>query len=134
MASEAKLKEKRWDPAFELQVFERWQKEGLFEFKKDPKKPLFSIDPPPPYVNPPIHIGHAYTYVWQDMMARSKRMKGFNVLFPMGLDKNGLPIEVMTEKIFKISMHETPREEFILKCKEVITKAGEESLDSFKML
>lgn len=134
MEFEAKLKVKKWDPEFEKEIFDRWQAEKLFDFDKDSKKILFSIDTPPPYVNTPIHIGHAYTYVWQDIMARSKRMKGFNVLFPMGLDKNGLPIEVMAEKIFKISMHETPREEFIQKCKEVITKAGEASLDSFKKL
>jgi valyl-tRNA synthetase len=134
MDFKAKLKEKHWDPKFEDELIDKWQKEKLFEFDRDSKKPLFSIDTPPPYVNTPIHIGHAYVYAWQDMMARSKRMKGFNVLFPMGLDKNGLPIEVMTEKIYKISMHETPREEFIKKCKEVITKAGEKSLDSFKKL
>ena len=42
-------------------------------------------------------------------------MKGYNVLFPLGLDKNGLPIEVATEKKFKIKFTETSREEFIKK-------------------
>lgn len=85
-------------------------------------------------MNTPIHIGHAYTYVIMDMIARFKRMVGFNVLFPMGLDKNGLPIEVQTEKIFGIRMHETPREEFIRKCKQLIEEAGDASLESFKRL
>ncbi|MEM5801562.1 MAG: valine--tRNA ligase [Candidatus Aenigmatarchaeota archaeon] len=129
-----KLKEKQWDKLIEQQMFKKWQEEGLYKFDKKSKKPLYSIDTPPPYVNTPIHIGHAYTYVWQDIMARSRRMMGFNVLFPIGLDKNGLPIEVMAEKIFNIKMHETPREEFIAKCKEMLEKAGDASLDSFKRL
>ena len=134
MKFQPKLKEKTWNPEIEIKIFDNWQKERLFKFNKNSKKPLFSIDTPPPYVNTPIHIGHAYTYVWQDIMARSKRMLGYNVLFPMGLDKNGLPIEVQTEKIFKINMHETPREEFIKKCKEMIKRSGDISLNSFKRL
>lgn len=52
----------------------------------------------------------------------------------MGLDKNGLPIEVQAEKTYKINMHETPRDEFIKLCKKMIEEAGDESLDSFKKL
>ena len=129
-----KLKEKQWDKRIEELMFKKWQEEKIYKFDKKSKKPIYSIDTPPPYVNTPIHIGHAYTYVWQDIMARSRRMMGFNVLFPIGLDKNGLPIEVMAEKTFNIRMHETPREEFIKKCKEMLEKAGDISLDSFKRL
>jgi valyl-tRNA synthetase len=131
---EPKLKEKQWDKKIEELMLKKWKEEGLYKFDKKSKKQVYSIDTPPPYVNTPIHIGHAYTYVWQDIMARSRRMMGFNVLFPIGLDKNGLPIEVMAEKIFNIKMHETPREEFIKKCKEMLEKAGDASLDSFKRL
>lgn len=131
---EQKLKEKRWITEAESKMFEKWQKEKLYKFDKKSKKPLFSIDTPPPYVNTPVHVGHAYTYTIMDAIARFKRMTGFNVLFPMGLDKNGLPIEVQAEKTFKISMHETPREEFIKKCKQLIEQAGDASLDSFKKL
>lgn len=129
-----KIKEKTWNPKIESALFERWQKEQLFKFDKNSKKTLFSIDTPPPYVNTPVHIGQAYTYVWMDMFARFKRMTGFNVLFPMGLDKNGLPVEVQTERNFGISMHETPREEFIAKCKQILKESGDLSLDTFKRL
>ncbi|MEM7821478.1 MAG: valine--tRNA ligase [Candidatus Aenigmatarchaeota archaeon] len=127
-----KIKEKNWNPIIEKVLFKKWQKEKLFKFKKNKK--LYSIDTPPPYVNTPIHIGHAYTYSWIDMFARFKRMCGFNVLFPIGLDKNGLPIEVQVEKEFGMPMHKTPREEFIRRCKLLLKKYGDISLETFKRL
>ncbi|MCP8322824.1 MAG: valine--tRNA ligase [Candidatus Methylarchaceae archaeon HK02M2] len=129
-----KIKEKRWSPNVESEIFNGWQRESIFHFEKDSKKALFSIDTPPPYVNTPVHIGHAYTYIWMDVMARYRRMLGYNVLFPMGLDKNGLPIEVQTEKEYNIKMNEVPRQEFIIKCKNLLKKYGDISLDTFKRL
>jgi len=129
-----RLKEKTWNPKIEARLFRKWQEDQLFKFDEKRDEPLFSIDTPPPYVNTPVHIGQAYTYVWMDIFARYRRMKGYNVLFPMGLDKNGLPVEVQTEKAFNISMHETPREEFIEKCKVILRESGDQSLDSFKRL
>ncbi len=129
-----KLKEKTWNPELEAALFKKWQEEQLYKFDKESDKPLFSIDTPPPYVNTPVHIGQAYTYVWMDIFARYRRMAGFNVLFPMGLDKNGLPVEVQVEKTFNTPMHETPREEFIEKCKLILKESGDRSLDTFKKL
>jgi len=129
-----KIRATSWNPTFEGRIFEQWQKDRLFRFDINVKRPVFSIDTPPPYVNTPVHIGQAYTYVWMDITARFKRMTGFNVLFPMGLDKNGLPIEVQAEKEFGISMHSTPRDEFIAMCKKVLKKSGDITLDSFKKL
>jgi len=128
------LAEKTWDPSSEPRQFARWQEDQLYRFDQMSNKPVFSIDTPPPYVNTPVHIGQAYTYVWMDIFARYWRMAGYNVLFPLGLDKNGLPVEVQTEKAFGISMHETPREEFIEKCKTILKESGDRSLDTFKRL
>jgi len=129
-----KIKSTSYDPKVEKKIFEEWQKKGLFKFDQKIKKPVFSIDTPPPYVNTPVHIGQAYTYVWMDIIARYRRMCGFNVLFPVGLDKNGLPIEIQTEREFNISMHDTPRDQFIAMCKKVLKKSGDITLDSFKKL
>ncbi|MGB9659311.1 MAG: class I tRNA ligase family protein, partial [Nitrososphaerales archaeon] len=129
-----KIREKRWNPSLEEKIFEKWQKDGIFHFNEKSRKPLFSIDTPPPYVNTPVHIGHAYTYVWMDVMARYKRMLGYSVLFPMGLDKNGLPIEVQTEREFNIRMGDIPRQDFIEKCRMLLEKYGDISLDTFKKL
>jgi len=129
-----KIKEKRWDPRIEEKLFEKWQDQGLYKFDPKSEKKIYSIDTPPPYVNAPVHVGHAFSYSIIDMIARFKRMTDFNVLFPIGLDKNGLPIEVQVEKTFNISLHDTPREEFIKKCKQLIDEAGDTSLDTFKKL
>ena len=129
-----KIKDKTWDPSKESILFRKWQEEGIYRFDENSNKEVFSIDTPPPYVNTPVHIGQAYTYVWMDIFARYKRMTGYNVLFPIGLDKNGLPVEVQAEKAFGITMHETPREEFIAKCKQLLQESGETSLETFKRL
>ncbi|MEM3180316.1 MAG: class I tRNA ligase family protein, partial [Candidatus Bathyarchaeia archaeon] len=131
---EPKIREKTWDPSKEIILFKKWQEEGIYRFDEKSPKEVFSIDTPPPYVNTPIHIGQAYTYVWMDIFARYKRMMGYNVLFPIGLDKNGLPVEVQAEKTFGITMHETPREIFIEKCRQLLKESGDISLEIFKRL
>jgi len=129
-----KIKEKRWDKNVEKKILGDWQRKKLYLFNKKARGQVFTIDTPPPYVNTPIHIGHAYTYVIMDIIARFRRMAGWNVLFPLGLDKNGLPIEVQAEKKYGISMHETPREDFIKKCKKMIEESGDKSIQSFHQL
>lgn len=129
-----KIKEIRWNPKLEEKIRKLWEKEKIYKFSPESKKIVFSIDTPPPYVNTPVHIGHAYTYTIMDAIARFRRMIGYNVLFPIGLDKNGLPIEVQAEKTFNISIHDIPREKFIKKCKQLIEEAGDTSLDTFKRL
>ncbi len=128
------LKEKKWKKEFEKPIYEEWVKTKVFGFDEKSKKPVFSIDTPPPYVNRPIHIGQATTYVLMDMFARFKRMCGFNVLFPLGLDRNGLPIETETEKTFKVKMNEVSREEFIKLCKKILEQSSAASIDYFLKL
>ena len=110
---EPKITEKRWRKEIEKEAYESWKQEGAYRFEKDALKPVYSIDTPPPYVNTPVHIGQATTYVMMDMFARYRRMKGYNVLFPLGLDRNGLPIEMAVEKRFNLRLCDTPREKFI---------------------
>ncbi len=128
-----KIKEKQWSKDFENEIYESWKRNKDYKFVKNEKK-VYSIDTPPPYVNTSIHIGQATTYVLMDMFARFRRMKGFNVLFPLGLDRNGLPIEVAAEKKFKIKLTEVPRETFIEYCKKVLEETSNESVDSYLRL
>ncbi|NOX71188.1 MAG: valine--tRNA ligase [Candidatus Micrarchaeota archaeon] len=131
---EAKLEGKRWSKDFEEPIRAEWKKNKVYAFVPDAKKPVFSIDTPPPYVNAPIHIGHATVYTIMDIIARFRRMTGFNVLFPIGLDRNGLPIEIATERKFNIKLSETPREKFIEFCKKTLDESSTESLHSLYML
>jgi len=132
--AEARIKEKRWKKEFEDDVRQDWRDNKKFRFKVGSKKPVFSIDTPPPYVNTPVHIGQATVYTIMDMIARYKRMTGHNVLFPLGLDRNGLPIEVATEKKFNVSLESTNREEFIRLCEKLLEDSSEKSLETFYRL
>lgn len=125
--------EKNWTLESEKKIMEKWKEAELFKFDKKAKK-IYSIDTPPPYVNAPIHIGHATTYCYMDFFARYKRMKGFEVIFPLGLDRNGLPIEMAAEKKFKVSPFQVGREKFIEMCEQILKETSLESTDSFARL
>ncbi len=127
---DAKLEGKRWDKEFEEPIEKAWKKNKDFVFVDD-KRPVYSIDTPPPYVNTPVHIGQATTYVLMDMFARFRRMVGFNVIFPLGLDRNGLPIEMAAEKKFGVHLTDLPRDDAIQKCKTILQEASMASTDSF---
>ncbi|MBI5253165.1 MAG: valine--tRNA ligase [Euryarchaeota archaeon] len=127
------LKEKRWSKEIEKEIYEEWKDKEVYRFKKS-DKPVYSIDTPPPYVNTPVHVGQATTYVLMDMFARFRRMIGYNVLFPLGLDRNGLPIEMAAEQRFNIKLNEVSREEFIKKCNIVLEESSLASAESFLRL
>jgi valyl-tRNA synthetase len=125
---------KNWNIEIETEITKNWKESNQFEFNPKTKKKIYSIDTPPPYVNTPIHMGHAVTYCFMDFFARYRRMKGEEVLFPLGLDRNGLPIEMATEKKFKISPFKVGREKFVEYCEKLLSEASAESIDSFAKL
>lgn len=94
-----------------------WQKNKIYQFQEDSKKPVFSIDTPPPYVSAEhLHSGHIMSYAQAEFIVRFKRMQGFNVFYPMGFDDNGLPTERFVEKKYKINKSEIARKDFIKLC------------------
>ena len=112
---EPKIKETAWNPELEKQILKQWQDSHIYNFK--PEGDVFVIDTPPPYPSGrPWHIGAAAHYAQIDMIARTARMSGKNVLFPIGIDRNGLPVEMYTEKKYNIRMRETERGEFLKLC------------------
>jgi valyl-tRNA synthetase len=108
--------EKRWDHGLERAIFDGWQKEGIFVFKPGKAGRPFVIDTPPPYPSGTWHIGAVAQYSQIDMIARAERMSGNQVLFPIGFDRNGLPVEIYTENLYNVKMRETSREQFIELC------------------
>jgi len=93
-----------------------WQDKNVFVFDRDSSKPVFSIDTPPPTVSGSLHIGHIFSYLHTDFVARYKKMTGHNVYYPMGFDDNGLPTEKFVEKKLKIRSKDLKRSEFISTC------------------
>jgi leucyl-tRNA synthetase len=75
--------EKKWE--------EKWEKEGIFRTEPDKRKKFF-ITVPYPYPSGGMHVGHVRTYTIPDIIARFKRMQGYNVLFPMAWHVTGTPI------------------------------------------
>lgn len=124
-----KLRAKRWDIKKEIELIKLWDEEGIYKFNIDTDKPVFSIDTPPPYASGRPHIGFAWHYSAIDSIARYMRMRGYEVLFPMGIDRNGLPIEVQVEKKYNIRMYEYPREKFIELCKKLLDEYEKEILN-----
>ncbi|MFX1510046.1 MAG: valine--tRNA ligase [Promethearchaeota archaeon] len=125
MGHDLLLKEKRWKPEIEEEILKLWTKDQLYAFNKNTSNPVFSVDTPPPYLSGPWHVGGSIHYAQIDMIARTKRMEGYEVIFPMGLDRNGLPIEVQVEKAYKKSMHEIPRQRFLDLCAEFLDRNEE---------
>jgi hypothetical protein len=90
---------KKYNPKeAELRWQQQWQEEGTFRFDPAGPGPLYSIDTPPPTVSGALHIGHVFSYTQAEIIARYRRMQGWNVFYPFGFDDNGLPTERLVEK------------------------------------
>jgi leucyl-tRNA synthetase len=83
--------EKKWQ--------KKWEKAKIFETDPDPARPKYFITVAYPYPNSPQHIGHGRTYTLADVHARYMRMRGYNVLLPMGFHYTGTPVLAMAKRL-----------------------------------
>ncbi|HEY7134665.1 MAG TPA: valine--tRNA ligase [Acidimicrobiia bacterium] len=81
----------------------RWDEAGTYRFDRaQPREGVYSIDTPPPTVSGSLHVGHVFSYTHTDAVARYKRMRGFDVFYPMGWDDNGLPTERRVQNYYGV--------------------------------
>ncbi|MGH8874714.1 MAG: valine--tRNA ligase, partial [Acidimicrobiia bacterium] len=72
----------------------RWEADGTYRFDRSKDRAeVFAIDTPPPTMSGSLHAGHVFSYTHTDTIARYRRMRGWEVFYPMGWDDNGLPTE-----------------------------------------
>ena len=121
----AKEKEEKW--------LNYWKENKVYEFKPDERE-VYSIDTPPPTVNGKIHIGHIFSYSQTEMIARYKRLKGYNIFYPFGFDDNGLPSERLVEKEQGKRAALIGREEFSKLCYETTDKYESNFQDLFSKM
>jgi len=82
--------EKKWQ--------REWEKAGIFEAKEKKGKKFF-INFPYPYTNAYLHLGHGFSATRVDVMARFKRMQGYNTLFPQAWHCTGTPITAAAQRV-----------------------------------
>jgi valyl-tRNA synthetase len=101
----------------------KWEEMGIYRYDwNDKARVPFSIDTPPPYPSGELHMGNVLNWAYFDMVARFKRMQGYNVLFPQGWDCHGLGIEIQVEKARNIRKRDVPPEQFRVWCIELVEK------------
>jgi len=112
--------------AIEQKWQKKWQEMTIYHFDFNSTKKPYNIDVPPRYASGPLHAGHAVHYTHIDFAARYKRMRGYNVFFPLCFDVNGIPIEERVERKLGITRKDIDRHEFIKLC----SKFAEENIET----
>lgn len=123
---------KQLPPKYDFQTKEKywskyWQKNKIYSFDPDSAQKIFSVDTPPPTVSAShLHTGHVMSYTQADIIVRYKRMKGYNIYYPMGFDDNGVPTERHTEKTHEVEASKYDRKKFIELCLQETRKCSKE--------
>jgi valyl-tRNA synthetase len=109
----------------EARLRQLWHESNTYS-QSQQDRPVYAIDTPPPTVSGSLHIGHIFSYTQTDIIARYRRLAGYNVFYPFGFDDNGLPTERFVEKMTGVSAHSVGRAAFIQLCLEKIVPVEEQ--------
>ena len=109
----------KYDPkATEENRYDFWLKGKFFEAKSEEGKKPYTIVIPPPNVTGKLHLGHAWDTALQDILTRTKRMQGYDVLWLPGMDHAGIATQAKVEGKLReegISRYDLGREKFLEK-------------------
>ena len=129
---------KSYDPApIEDKWYTRWIEEGLFKADPESAKPQFSIVIPPPNVTGSLHVGHALDNTLQDILCRTKRMQGYEVLWLPGTDHAGIATQNVVERSLAakgVTRHDLGRDAFVSKVWEWKEQYGSTIINQLKKL
>jgi valyl-tRNA synthetase len=117
--------------------YEQWVSAGHFTADPASGKPPFSIVIPPPNVTGSLHIGHALDQTIQDVLARFKRMQGYEVLWLPGMDHAGIATQNVVERQLAaegLSRHDLGREAFVAKVWQWKAESGGTILGQMRRL
>jgi valyl-tRNA synthetase len=121
----------------EARWYDYWEKGGFFRADANGRGPAFSMVIPPPNVTGTLHMGHALNNTLQDILARYKRMQGFNVLWMPGTDHAGIATQNVVERALAqegTDRHQLGREAFVGKVWEWRQKYGHLIIHQLKRL
>jgi len=134
----AKLLDKGYEPKkVEKKWYQYWVDQGLFKASLEERKKVFSMVIPPPNVTGSLHMGHALNSTLQDILARYKKMLGYNVLWVPGTDHAGIATQNVVERELAkegISRQDLGREEFIKRVWEWKEEYGNRIINQLKRL
>lgn len=128
----------RYDASIvESKWYQAWESAGLFSPDEKGDKPVYSITIPPPNVTGSLHMGHALCYPLQDLLARYKRLRGFDVLVLPGQDHAGIATQGVVTKMLKAegtSPSALGREKFLERVWQWRHESGGQILRQFRAL
>jgi valyl-tRNA synthetase len=129
---------KSYDPKpIEDKWYSKWIEDGVFKADPNSGKPAFSIVIPPPNVTGSLHLGHALDNTLQDILCRTKRMQGYEVLWMPGTDHAGIATQNVVERAIREeggSRREMGREAFVKRVWEWKDEYGSRIIGQLKKL
>ncbi len=132
------LSEKHYRPAdIEERIYQLWETAEVFVGGKQPDRPSYSIVIPPPNVTGRLHMGHALNNTIQDVLARYKRMDGFDVCWVPGTDHAGISTQSVVKKQLQaegINYRELGRDETIARIWQWKERFGNTIIQQLKRL
>ncbi|MEG8178787.1 valine--tRNA ligase [Nocardia terpenica] len=118
-------------------LYERWVAAGYFDAEPGSGKEAYSIVIPPPNVNGRLHVGHAFEHTLIDVLARWRRMRGFETLWLPGMDHGGISTQNTVERELVgegVSRHDLGRERFVERVWESAGRSGEQIVRQMRRL